>query len=100
MTADGESVEVAVIGREGIIAGPPLSAPASAPHTAVVALSGDALRLRAEHLKQELERDAALQRAMIEYSYSLIADIAQGSVCNCFHTARQRLARWLLAASD
>ena len=29
-----------------------------------------------------------------------MTDIAQGSACHRFHTARQRLARWLLSASD
>jgi len=30
----------------------------------------------------------------------MIGEIANGSACHRFHTARQRLARWLLMASD
>ena len=99
-TLEGGSVEVAMIGSEGMVGVPAPSVSAAAPQTAVVVLPGEALRLRSDILQRELERDAALQRALIAYSYALIAEIAQGSVCHRFHTARQRLARWLLAASD
>jgi len=37
---------------------------------------------------------------MLEYTHQLIAQIAQSAVCNRFHNARQRLARWLLMTAD
>jgi CRP-like cAMP-binding protein len=100
MTEEGETVEVAMIGNEGIVGLPFGLTVAMAPHTALVVLPGEALRLPANVLQKELERDAALQRVLMQYWHTLIIQIAQGSVCHRFHTARQRLACWLLAASD
>jgi CRP-like cAMP-binding protein len=100
MTLEGESVEVAMIGREGIVGVPSPVSPLNAPHTAVVLLEGEALKIRADLLRTEIQRDVAFQTALIHYSYSLITQIARGSVCHRFHSARQRLARWLLEASD
>jgi CRP-like cAMP-binding protein len=98
MTLDGESVEVAMIGSEGIVAVPSPSAAAS--HTGVVLLEGEALKIPADVLRNDLQRDVAFQTALIHYSYTLIAQIARGSLCHRFHAAKQRLARWLLEASD
>jgi CRP-like cAMP-binding protein len=97
MTEDGETVEVAMVGREGVVG---LPGAATSPYAVVVALPGEALRLRAETLQNECQRDLALQRILTQYWLALMADIAQGSVCHRFHSARQRLARWLLSASD
>ena len=100
MTEDAESVEVAMVGSEGLVGLPMASTSDLCPHTAVVVIPGDALRLRPDVLQAEFERNPALQRVLVHYWHALITDIAQGSVCHRFHTARQRLARWLLSASD
>lgn len=99
MTEDGDSVEVAMIGSEGIV-GLPLGATSPILHTAIVVIPGDAFRVRADVLQREFESDATVRRAMIQYWHELTMLIAQGSVCHRFHTARQRLASWLLAAAD
>lgn len=100
ITHDGNSVEVAMIGREGVT--PPLAAIAgtAAAYTAVVTVAGEALRLPAEALHVDCNRHPALQRALWKQSHAVLSEIALGSACHCFHTARQRLARWLLTASD
>ena len=100
MTQDGDTVEVAMVGSEGVIGLPLAEAPRTSPHTAVVLLPTQALRIRCETLHKELQRDAAFQRALIAYWHDLTMLIAQRSMCHRFHTARHRLASWLLAASD
>jgi CRP-like cAMP-binding protein len=37
---------------------------------------------------------------LFQYAHALIGEMAQGRACHRFHTARQRLARWLLTVSD
>jgi CRP-like cAMP-binding protein len=98
MTEEGESVELAMIGREGLVGSPVASA--AAPHNAVVTIAGEALRLAADALRTELERNVSAQRVLLHYWHDQSIDVAQGSVCHRFHPARQRLARWLLSASD
>ena len=99
MIEDGGTVELAMIGTEGLVGGP-LLANATAPYTAEVVMPGEALRLKIELLQSEFERNTALQRVLLHYWHTLNSDIAQGSACHRFHAARQRLARWLLSASD
>jgi CRP-like cAMP-binding protein len=100
MTEEGETVEVAMIGNEGVVGLPVGATSLANPHTAIVILPGEALRVRADILDKEFGRDPALQRAFIQYWHELTILIAQGSVCHRFHTARQRLASWLLSASN
>jgi CRP-like cAMP-binding protein len=99
MTQDGNSVEVAMIGREGLAALPFLGN-ATAAYTTVVTVAGEALGLRTDAVQAECERNAPLQRALLHQWHRMMSDIANGSACHRFHTARQRLARWLLMASD
>ena len=99
MTPDGGSVEVAMVGREGIAA-LPFTVGAAAGCTLIVSVPGDAMSLGVEALQKECDRSPALQRALIQRWNTMIGEIAHGSACHRFHTARQRLARWLLAASD
>ena len=99
MTQDGSSVEVAMVGREGVT---PLAAISGTPaaYTTVVTVAGEALRVSADALQAECEGHPALQRALIQRWHATMSEIACGSACHRFHTAQQRLARWLLMASD
>jgi CRP-like cAMP-binding protein len=100
MTQDGNTVEVAMVGRDGVT--PPLALIATTPaaYTTAVTVAGEALRLRADALQPEYDRHPPLQRALIQHWHSMMSEIALGSACHRFHTARQRLAQWLLMASD
>jgi len=98
ITPGGRSVEVAMLGREGVAA-LPLTGGAAAAYTMIVTVSGEALRLSADALQAEFDRNPALQRAMIRHWTRMMGEIADGSACHLFHSPRQRLAHWLLAAS-
>ena len=100
MTEDGDTIEVAMIGREGIVGFPLAAMTLPSPHTAVVIIRGDALRIKTEVLQAEFDRSAPLQRALLRYWHSLMEQMMKGSACHRFHSTRQRLARWLLEASD
>jgi len=99
MTEDAATVEVALIGREGLV-GLTLVNDQESTNSVIGIVAGEALRIRPAALQAECERNPALQRVLLQYSQALIADVAQGSTCHRFHTARQRLARWLLIVSD
>src|SRR4051812_36499051 len=64
MTEEGETVEVAMIGNEGVVGLPVGATSLANPHTAIVILPGEALRVRADILDKEFGRDPALQRAL------------------------------------
>jgi len=93
-------IEVALVGREGMVGLPLLlGVSASALHH-VVQGAGGALRLTAATFSKELDRNQALRRRLGRYAYVNLYQLAQTAACTRFHTVEQRLARWLLMAHD
>jgi len=100
MTAEGESIEVGIIGNEGTTAVPVIMHPRNMLYRAVVQSSMDAARIEASAMHHEIEKGGRLSHILLCYSHSLFTQIAQSAVCNRFHTAEQRFARWLLDTRD
>jgi CRP-like cAMP-binding protein len=98
-TADGETLEVCVIGNEGVVGIPSLLAD-STPFRAVVQLPGRAYVMRRDALRKEFKRCEALHRILLHYTNALLIQIAQTAVCNKFHSVEERFCRWLLMAHD
>ena len=100
MTEDGESVEVAMVGNEGMLGIPIILKDGIALHRAMVQISADALRIRSEMLNLEFKRNGKFQDLLLGFTHSLIAQISQSATCNRFHTVERRLSRWLLVIDD
>jgi len=98
-TADGQILEVSVIGNEGVVGITSLLADTAAFH-AVVQLPGRASVVRRDVLQKEFKRCETLQRLLLQYTNSLLIQIAQTAVCNKFHSVEERFCRWLLMAHD
>jgi CRP-like cAMP-binding protein len=98
--ADGETVEAALIGREGLIGLDVVWGSGRAPITCIVQVAGPALRVRADALREALDELPALRAAALRYGSAFLGTIAQVAACNATHTLRQRMARWLLMAHD
>lgn len=102
-SAEGESVEVAVAGRDGMIGAFEALGHTQPPFTSLVQVSGEALRLPVEVFRQQLDSCGDLLDVVHQYVQCLMVQVSQSAVCNRFHTAEQRLARWLVTiarASD
>jgi CRP-like cAMP-binding protein len=100
LTEDGNSIEIAMAGREGVIGfalGTGVQRPA---YHAVVSIPGETLRVRTDVLLGEFDRSAAVRQVLLTSWQIFLADVAQNAACHRFHCARQRLARWLLSARD
>jgi CRP-like cAMP-binding protein len=99
-TRDGQTLELASVGNDGMFAIETVLQASSARCHVVAQLRTEALRIRAVHLLQEMERDILLRRTLLQYACRLLEQTSQTAVCHRFHTVAQRLARWLLIARD
>jgi len=99
---DGNMVEVATIGREGMVGSfAALNTIAIEPSiTMVQAESDTCYRMSIEVLHSEMERRGAFHELLGRYTQALIGFVMQSTACNAVHTVEQRLARWLLLAQD
>jgi CRP-like cAMP-binding protein len=99
--ADGKIiVEVATIGREGMVGLPLFLGAATSPHPAFCQIGGKAARMTSSQFSDALAHNGSLHRALNRLTQAMMVQIAQNVVCNSTHSSRQRAARWLLMTHD
>lgn len=99
-TADGSTVQVAMVGGEGAVGVPALLGAGFMPYRVVMQLPGTALRIGVAALGAEFNRGAQLHDLLLRYLHTLITQITQSALCNRYHTIEERLCRWLLISRD
>ena len=98
---DGQMVEIATVGREGIVG--VSAALDGAPVTSAAMVQGatdTCYRMNVDAFRREFERPGAFRELMSHYAQALFGFVAQSTACNAIHSVEQRLARWLLMAHD
>ena len=97
---DGDSAEVGMIGREGMIGLPLIFGTDRSLVEAMVQAGGTAIRLAASTFQHAIEERPTLRAAMLRYAMAFNAQVTMTAACNGRHLVEQRLARWLLMAHD
>ncbi len=97
---NGSTVEVGVVGQDGVVGIPALLGTLSMPLRTFIQIGGSGFRIKAERLKEAFERPGKLRTYLHRYLQSQFVQVAQSSACNRFHAAEQRLARWILTCQD
>jgi CRP-like cAMP-binding protein len=97
---DGALVEVATVGREGMLGASVALGHRQAQVRAVVQRAGAVLRMRADDFRAEFGRMESLQHLLHRYTDTLLAQAIQIAVCSRFHVLEARLARSLLITRD
>lgn len=98
--ADGSTIEVRMIGAEGVVGLAYLLGAENLPQQVIVQVPGAALRMSAALLRAEFERNEALRHIVLRLVNAELAMTSQTAACNRLHSIEQRCARWLLNASD
>ena len=100
MPIDDTSLEVGLVGSEGMFGIPLALGVNVSPVRAVVQGAGSALCMSAASFRRELARNRALQREIGRYAFVRASQLAQMAGCTRFHVIEARLARWLLMTQD
>jgi CRP-like cAMP-binding protein len=93
-------LEVAMIGREGMVGGHLALGPGREPHDSFVQGAGAAWRVGARPFRSELARSSALRQVIGHYLHVLLVQRATAAGCLRYHEICPRLARWLLMRHD
>ena len=96
MTRDGASSEIAVVGHEGVVGVALFMGGNATPSQSVVQSAGQGFRLRAQAMKDEVDRAGAVLHMMLRYTHTLMEQVAQTAACNRYHSIDQLLCRRLL----
>jgi CRP-like cAMP-binding protein len=99
-TEGGSTIEVALVGPEGVALVSAALGNQRSPFRVVGQLDGTVWRVPTDLVNRELHRCRQLHERFLSYSHQVIAQVGQSAICNRFHTSKQRLARWLLTTAD
>lgn len=100
-TPDGATIEVGIMGLEGMVGLSALFGLEKSNTTVVVQISGRASRMAiGDFIAHVREPHAEAYRILLRYADSFMAMVAQTAACNSLHTIEQRLARWILLTHD
>lgn len=97
---DGTTVEVGVIGRDGVVGVSVLLGAGRMPGETFIQVEGSGFRIDTQFLKEQFERPGQLRNQIQKYLLASLAQNAQNAACNRLHTIAERLARWLLTCHD
>ncbi len=98
--ADGTEVEVALVGREGMLGSALVIGAESSFANAAVHVPGSALRIERRAFLDALAAFDPLRDLVLRFAAALDSQFMQTAACNARHALEQRLARWLLSADE
>jgi CRP-like cAMP-binding protein len=99
-TEDGGTVEVGVVGQDGVAGIPCSVGLKKSPLREVVQISGDGFRIPVHLLQTVLESTPELRTLLSRYAVVQGLQVSQTAACNRLHDVGSRLARWLLMVQD
>jgi CRP-like cAMP-binding protein len=97
---DGQTVEVAAVGREGMTGVSLVLGGETMTNEAVVQVGGRGARIEARAFCAVLAAAPALRGIMLRYVLAVYAEISQSAACNQLHAIESRCARRLLTTHN
>ena len=101
MTGKGHpDLQIGLVGHEGVVGIPLALGIQVSSRRALVQGAGTALRMESALFRKECLQSKPLRQALYRYKHALVSQIAQSVVCSYFHSVHERLARYLLMATN
>jgi CRP-like cAMP-binding protein len=100
MDESGESVDTAMIGKEGMTGLAVLLGTGQSPVRTIVQVPMTGMRMESSALRDELARGGRLVTLLQRHTQLVMVTMAQLILCNRLHRLDQRAARWLLQVDD
>jgi hypothetical protein len=97
---NGSSAEIGVVGNDGLVGIAIFMGGDTTSNRTVVQSAGNALKIKANLMKDEFTRGGRFHNLCLRYTQALITQISQTAVCNRLHSVDQQLCRWLLLRHD
>jgi CRP-like cAMP-binding protein len=96
----GRSIEIGIIGREGMTGLSVVMGEDRSPHDTYMQVAGSGQCISASRLREADQKSATLHRSFLRYVHAFHVQTAQTAVANGRSKIEERLARWLLMARD
>jgi CRP-like cAMP-binding protein len=103
VVADGagkRSIEVGIIGREGMTGLAVVLGDERASHDTYIQVAGAGHRISAAKLRWAMDRSVRLHRSLLRCAHAFLIQTTQTALANGRSKNEARLARWLLMADD
>ena len=98
--SEGQTVEVAMVGRDSLIGTSAALDDGPALADAIVVVPGAASVLKIEDIRAAADRNASLRKLLVRHEQALLVQAQQSAACNASHSVESRLSRLLLRARD
>jgi CRP-like cAMP-binding protein len=96
----GETVETAMVGRDGVVNGIAALNGKVSLHKRIVQIAGAAAAISPDLLRTLAREFDPLLSVLIRHEQVLLAQAQQSAGCNACHTVEERMCRWLLRMRD
>ena len=97
---DGRMVEIAITGREGAVGFSAMFCKSRVANCTQVTQAGSAVKIESEVLTKLIRVSPELAVSMLPQLDHYIRQISQRSICNMYHSVKERFCTWLLLVQD
>lgn len=100
ITADGQAIEVGMVGHEGFLGVPILFGTVCKQYSAPIQVAGSLWKIPSRVLLDMRQDGSPLIISLQRYASVRLTQLMQSAVCSQFHTVNQRICRWLSTMAD
>ncbi len=100
LSGDGRSVEVGIVGKEGMVGMSLTVGLRREMFRAIMQMGGSGVRIRSRVFQSVLPCTPVLRSELSRFALMQGMQVAQLAACNRLHETEQRLVRWLLMCQD